>query len=309
MLLPEHVIMSLRERGEIWETAPGLVGLRGRARELMERIAFSLAELANEETGDEWSVPSGISFSTLERAQYFASFPQWLTAASHLSDDSSLLEEIAMSKSPGCTARKAMQEPDAALSPAVCYHTYERLAGQRVPSPTLMTAEGVCWRYEGDRLAPLERGWAFRMREIVCLGTPAEVEDFRQRWMLRAVAFAESLGLTVETVQATDPFFAPTARGKAALQRIKALKHELIVRFPNGRSLAIASFNNHERFFGESFAISLDNGDAAASACVAFGIERWLLAVLATNGVATGDYETEFGWSPSTPGTIGAGLR
>lgn len=309
MLLPEQVITSLRERGEIWETAPGLVGLRGRARELMERIAFSLAELANEETGDEWSIPAGISFATLERAQYFASFPQWLTAASHLSDDSSVLADIATSDSPGSAAREAMQAPEAALSPAVCYHTYERLAGQSVTSPTLMTAEGVCWRHEGDRLAQLERGWAFRMREIVCLGAPAEVEEFRQRWMLRAVAFAESLGLAVETVQATDPFFAPTARGKAALQRIKALKHELIVRFPNDRSLAIASFNNHERFFGESFGISLDSGDVAASACVAFGIERWLLAVLATNGVVTGDYETEFGWSPNTLGTIGAGLR
>jgi seryl-tRNA synthetase len=309
MLLPEEVIGVLRERGEIWETTPGLVGFRGSARAMLERIAFSLAELANEETSDEWSVPSGISFATLERAQYFASFPQWLTAASHLSDDSSVLEGIAGSDSPGSTARGAMQQPDAALSPAVCYHTYERLARHRVSSPTLMTAEGVCWRHEGDRLAQLERGWAFRMREIVCLGTLVEVEEFRQRWMLRATAFGESLGLTVETVQATDPFFAPTARGKAVLQRLKALKHELIVRFPDGRSLAIASFNNHERFFGESFEISLESGEAAASGCVAFGIERWLLAVLAANGVTAEDDVTEFGWSANTNGTIGAGLR
>jgi seryl-tRNA synthetase len=309
MLLPEEVISALRHRGEIWETTPGLIGIRGSARALMERIAFSLAELANEETADEWSVPSGISFATLERAQYFASFPQWLTAASHLSDDSSVLEAIAGSDSPTSSARAAMQKPDAALSPAVCYHTYERLAGQSVSSPTLMTAEGVCWRHEGARLAPLERGWAFRMREVVCIGTLAEVEEFRQRWMVRAALFAESLGLTVETVQATDPFFAPTARGKAVLQRIKALKHELIVRFPDGRSLAIASFNNHERFFGESFQISLASGQAAASGCVAFGIERWLLAVLAANGIGTEDNATEFGWSANTHGTIGAGLR
>ena len=309
MLLPEEVICTLRQRGEIWETTPGLIGIRGRARALLERIAFSLAELANEETTDEWSVPSGISFATLERAQYFASFPQWLTAASHLSDDPSVLETIAGSDSPGSSARAAMQEPDAALSPAVCYHTYERLAGQSVLSPTLMTAEGVCWRHEGDRLAPLERGWAFRMREIVCLGTPVAVEEFRQRWIARATAFAESLGLNVETVQATDPFFAPTARGKAVLQSIKALKHELIVRFPDGRALAIASFNNHERFFGDSFGISLESGEVAASGCVAFGIERWLLAVLAVNGTGAEANSTEFGWSANTLSTIGAGLR
>ena len=97
-----------------------------------------------------------------------------------------------------------------------------------VTSPTLMTAEGVCWRHEGDRLSPLERGWAFRMREIVCIGSDYYVEDFRQRWMIRAMDFARSFGLEPEMTLATDPFFAPTARGKAALQRMKALKHELV---------------------------------------------------------------------------------
>ena len=285
MLRPEEVISILRERDELWETAPGLVGLRGRARSIIERIAGSLADIAHEETGGEWSVPSGISFETLERAQYFASFPQWLTAASHLSSNDDVLERIATSDSPASAAKGAMERPDAALSPAVCYHTYEALAGQCVTSPTLMTAEGVCWRHEGDRLSPLERGWAFRMREIVCIGSDYYVEAFRQRWMTRAMDFAFSLGLEPEISIASDPFFAPTARGKAALQQIKALKHELLVRFPDGRSMAIASFNNHERFFGKAFDISLVGRTTAASACVAFGIERWLLALLAARGV------------------------
>jgi seryl-tRNA synthetase len=285
MLRPDEVVLMLRERDQLWETAPGLVGLRGNARSLMERIAFALAELAREETDDEWAVPSGISFETLERAQYFASFPQWLTAASHLSSDEMVLERIATSDSPACSARSAMMRPDAALSPAVCYHTYEALAGRHIVSPAVMTAEGVCWRHEGDRLSPLERSWAFRMREIVCVGSDYDVEAFRQRWMTHALDFARSLGLDPEIAIATDPFFAPTARGKEVLQRIKSLKHELVVRFPDDRTMAIASFNNHEQFFGESFGISLAGGKPAASACVAFGIERWLLALLAARGV------------------------
>lgn len=285
MLRPEEVTSILRQHGQLWETTSGLIGLRGTARALLERIARSLAELAGEETDDEWTVPSGIAFDTLQRAEYFASFPQWLTAASHLSGDPAVLERIASNPEPAAAARRAMEPPDAVLSPAVCYHTYEALAGRCLESPAVMTAEGVCWRYEGDRFAPLERGWAFRMREIVCIGTSTEVEEFRQRWMEKARAFAESLGLTVEIIVATDPFFAPTARGKAALQRIKALKHELVVRFPDGRAMAIASFNNHERFFGESFGISLEGGETATSGCVAFGLERWLLAVLVAHGV------------------------
>ena len=285
MLRPDDVISTLRERGELWESARGLIGLRGPTRELMRAISSALAELAREETSDEWDVPPGIALETLERAGYFESFPQWLTVASHLSDDESVLERIASSASPASEARRSVEKPDAALSPAVCYHTYKALAGRCLTSPTLMTAEGVCWRHEGDRLTPLERGWAFRMREIVCLGTEADVEEFRQRWIVNASAFAESLGLVTEIVTASDPFFAPTARGKAALQRIKSLKHELVVHFspPGGRPMAIASFNNHERFFGEAFNISLDTGETAASGCVAFGLERWLLAVLAAD--------------------------
>ena len=123
------------------------------------------------------------------------------------------------------------------------------------------------------------------MREIVCIGADGDVEEFRQRWMVTASAFAESLGLTTEIVAASDPFFAPTGRGKAALQRIKSLKHEMVVHFPDGRPMAIASFNNHEHFFGEAFGISVESGGTAASACVAFGIERWLLAVLVDDNV------------------------
>ena len=37
-------------------------------------------------------------------------------------------------------------------------------------------------------------------------------------------------------------------------------------------------------FFGEAFGIRLPDGSAAASACVAFGIERWTLAFLAAHG-------------------------
>src|SRR5215210_6734296 len=148
MLLPDEVISILRDRGELWESERGLVGIKGEARILLEHIGRALADLAREETDDEWNVPSGLSFETLERAEYFASFPQWLTAASHLSSDENDLRRIAQSRSPASVARGSMKRADAALSPAVCYHTYAHLAGHCLSSPTVMTAEGTCWRHE-----------------------------------------------------------------------------------------------------------------------------------------------------------------
>jgi len=95
---------------------------------------------------------------------------------------------------------------------------------------------------------------------------------------------ASSLGLEHRIVIATDPFFAPTARGKKLLQRVKGLKHELMLPVGDGREIAAASFNNHEAFFGECFDIRQAGGEPAVSGCVAFGLERWLLAYLVAHG-------------------------
>jgi hypothetical protein len=128
------------------------------------------------------------------------------------------------------------------------------------------------------------------MREIVCVGAERDVKDFLDRSVERVGALEQALGLRCELVAASDPFFAPSGRGRAALQRIKGLKHELEFRFADGRPLAIASFNDHELFFGETFGISLADRSPAWSGCVAFGLERWLLAILATHGVDPGGW-------------------
>ena len=284
MLQPERVISDLRLSGWLWDAGPGLIGLRGPVLSLLREIERELEALARLETVEEWRTPAGISFETLERAQYFASFPQWLTTASHLSGDDAVLQEIATSRSPATAARNAVSAPETVLPPAVCYHTYAAMAGAVVDTPELMSAQAVCWRHEGGRLAALERGWAFTMREIVCLGSQVDVKALLDRSITRTQSFARELGLDVKLEEANDPFFAPTSRGRAALQRIKGLKQELVINFPDGRPLAIASFNDHETFFGDAFAISLSTGGPASSGCAAFGLERWLLAVLVTHG-------------------------
>lgn len=287
MLRPEHVVAELRARGELWEVSPGVVGMRGQLAGLYRSVSTAIGDMA---TQDEWSMPAVISFATLERAQYFDSFPHWLTAASHLRDDETSLERVASAKHPGMEAARSLEVASNALPPAVCYHTYAAMANTTIDSPVIMTAEETCWRHEGSRLAALERGWAFRMREIVFLGRFDEAEAFRKNQIENVSAFAESIGLKTRMELATDPFFAPTARGKALLQLVKALKHELIVDRPDGTSLAISSFNNHERFFGDAFGIRLSSGESATTACAAFGIERWMLAILMTHGVDSSNW-------------------
>jgi seryl-tRNA synthetase len=281
----DGIIEALKATGELFEPAPGLVGLAGGARAHLARLDALLAATCRAESRDEWSVPAALPLAVLQRADYFASFPQWLTVATHLTDDASALERIARSEHPAHAVSDSCVAPSVALPPAVCYHVYAALADTTVSAPRTVTAQGCCWRHEGDRLRVLERGWSFTMREIVCIGTEAECVAFRDRGIAVARAFAARLGLDGEVVQAEDPFFAPTGRARAVLQRLRELKQELRLPIGDGDTVAAASFNLHDRFFGEAFDIRLRDGSPAFTACVAFGLERWLLASLVAAAV------------------------
>ena len=69
------------------------------------------------------------------------------------------------------------------------------------------------------------------------------------------------------------------------MQQIKGLKVELRARMNvKGTPLAISSFNRHETFFSRRFGFRLEDGTDAYSGCVAFGLERWALALAVTLG-------------------------
>jgi hypothetical protein len=129
------------------------------------------------------------------------------------------------------------------------------------------------------------------MREGVAVGDEESVAAFRARGLERAGALAASLGLDAALEEATDPFFRPTARGRELLQRLKGLKQELRLPVGDG-SDAAASFYLHDLFFGDAFDIRLAVGSPGASACVAYGIERWLLAFLAAHGTSARHWPT-----------------
>jgi seryl-tRNA synthetase len=281
------IIEELRARGELWEPARGLVAMRGEPLARFLDIESLIASGCRSQTDDEWRVPAALALSVLERADYFASFPQWLSLATHLSDDPRALETIAAA-GPGRASQAAAAAAvpaTTALPPAVCYHVYDRLAGSVIDAPRIVTAQGCCWRHEGQQRSALERGWAFTMRELVCVGTESQCAAFRARGVSLAQSIATRLGLRGQLVDAEDPFFAPTARARGLLQRIKGLKQELRLDVGDGETVACASFNLHERFFGEAFDIRLPDGSPAFTACVAFGLERWLLAALVASRV------------------------
>ena len=279
----DRVVATLRERGELWEPMPGVTAMRGDVAQLSRALEHAIASLCGIETRDDWAVPPAIDFGTLARADYFTSFPQWLTVASHLNDDTDTLRAVAEHNDPALAVGGALAPPKAVLNPAVCYHVYSGLSGSVLDGPRFVTVQAPCWRHENSHAA-LERGWTFTMREIVCLGSMIDARAFLVRAIDRVWDFARALGLQGAIEVATDPFFAPAARAKQLLQQLMELKHELLFPIDAHRRMAASSFNLHGPFFGDAFDITLPTGEPVTTACVAFGLERWLLAFLVRHG-------------------------
>jgi hypothetical protein len=113
------------------------------------------------------------------------------------------------------------------------------------------------------------------MREIVCLGPVEAVRSHLLSMKRKILDFCARLELPVTIEVASDPFFERSGE-RATMQRLFPVKEEVVHR----GSTAIASLNFHRNFFGERCSISTADGQAAFTGCVAFGIERWLHALL-----------------------------
>lgn len=285
----ERIVDVLKARGDVWEPRTGIVGLRGDTLTLAVSLERGFRHIANEGSFGEWRIPAGLRMESLAQAKYFESFPQWLTVVGHLDENPSVLETVSSAHDPVEAAAEASTLPGIALSPALCYHTYEAISGTTVDS-LRMASYGTCWRHEGDQTSTLERGWAFTMFELVQVGSAAEVDEFRSWGTEQARLLATSLGLPHEITSATDPFYAPTARGQMLLQQLKGLKTEMLLDVGDGRTVAASSFNDHQQFFGECFDIRLQNDEPASTGCVAFGLERWILAFMVTHGPDRADW-------------------
>ena len=157
------------------------------------------------------------------------------------------------------------------LSPAVCYHTYAQMARSVIREGVAVTARGKCFRRESGT-SPGVRQVEFEMREIVLLGPPSWVDESAERAKEQVELLARDMGLSGDWQVAEDPFFLPSAAGKALMQRLMQVKREY--QLDEGH-LAVASVNRHGAFFGQRFAITTPTGNPIHTACIAVGLDRW----------------------------------
>jgi len=256
---------------------------------LFEQVIDALSALISKyrlPDAEVFRFPPVMSRAQVEKSGYLKSFPHLLGCVSCLHGTETEIRAVTEASGAGKEWVGALRATDLILAPAACYPIYPMVAGRgAVPTGGLrfdVTCD--CFRHESTH--ELGRLQSFRMREYVCVGTPDEVVDFRERWKTRAEELAVLLALPHQTTAASDPFFGRVGKMMAVSQVEQELKFELLIPINSAENpTACMSFNYHQGHFGEIWGIETATGGLAHTACVAFGMDRLGLAVFATHGI------------------------
>ncbi|WP_309055986.1 hypothetical protein [Streptomyces sp.] len=257
---------AVRTSGGLAALEDGPTRLAGTLEEVLTRWARDLGATA-------LTLPPLLPVADLAALDVYRNFPQLALVSSTLDIAGHGSEGIERQADAGRFGPAVLAAADLALPSSACYGVYLHFRNRRTaPDGDLVSVMGQCFRNE-DHYDGLRRLKAFRMREVVALGTPDQVADHLDRAARFLETLAEALGLPLERRAASDPFY-DRSGSRAAFQRVVPVKHEYVY-----QGTAVASVNSHFVFFGERCAITTADGAVASTSCVGFGLERWLHAL------------------------------
>ena len=265
---------------------PGIYG-QGPAFSLVrEGLTAAIERIAAPDRAEPLRFPPLFSRFQLETNGYLASFPHLAGSVfSFAGNDAQALEQEAVaSRHDDWSGFQTMT--DVVVLPAACYPVYPEVARRGPLGPDGATIDtGSAWVFRNEASGDPARMQNFHMYEFVRIASPEAVARFRNDWLGRTTALFERLGLQASSEVAADPFFGRAGRMLAANQLEQELKFELVALVGGPEPTAIASFNYHEDHFTAIYGIAYADGRTAHTGCVAFGIERIVLALLRANGL------------------------
>jgi seryl-tRNA synthetase len=265
---------------------PGVYGRGADFEDVRERFDAYVSRAAAPEAPEVLRFPPVLPREQLERTGYLKSFPH--LAGTVFAFEGS--EAQARAQADRAAAHEDWSDhqhmSDLVLMPAVCYPVYPAIA-RRGPLPAggVTIDPGGSYAFRKEPSGDPARLQMFHMRELVRIAEPETVQAWRDGWRDRALELLRALRLDADFDVASDPFFGRSGRMMAASQREQALKFEILVPIAGPEPTAVASFNYHQEHFAALYRIATADGAVAHTACLGFGHERIVLALLTTHGL------------------------
>ncbi|MGH3862062.1 MaoC/PaaZ C-terminal domain-containing protein [Actinokineospora sp.] len=197
---PAGVVPALTDRGLAW--------LSHHQVEILTQLDEMVLDWAVAAGARKAMLPALLPVADLAALDVYRNFPHLAMVATTLRVHGEPGEpgETTVRDTADSVPAEALGDAELALPSTVCYGVYVGHKNTRLDGDKLVTALGTCFRNE-TRYEGLRRLAAFRMREVVALGTPEHVRAHLLRFSDLTLAFAKEAGLSVERKAASDPFF------------------------------------------------------------------------------------------------------
>ena len=287
---PDRVVGGLDRGGHLIPSGvPGVYGrgsdyedVRGRFDAYVTRVAVDAGE-----TPEVLRFPPVLPRKQIEELGYLENFPH--LAGSVFAFEGKELDARAMAETAGAHGDWSghLHQSELCLTPAVCYPVYPAIArrgdpprGRRDDRPGRLLRLPPRALRRPCAAADVPHARAGPDRRAGGRADVARPAGATARWQLLL-----RLGLDAEFDVANDPFFGRSGRMMAASQREQALKFEILVQIAGDEPTAIASFNYHQDHFTGIYGIETADGGRAHTACLGFGHERIVLALMKTHGL------------------------
>jgi seryl-tRNA synthetase len=265
---------------------PGVYGRSGAFEDV--RLAFDalVTRTAAIDAPEVLTFPPVLPRKQLEISGYLGSFPHLAGSLFAFGGDERQAKELEATAGGHGDWSGFLAMTDLVLTPAACYPVYPHVASRGpLPAGGVTIDPGDAYVFRHEPAGDPARLQMFHMRELVRIAEPDVVASWRDAWRDRALELLLRVGLDARFDVASDPFFGRAGRMMAASQREQALKFEILVPIAGPEPTAVASFNYHRDHFTSRYGIALEGGGEAHTACLGFGHERIVLALLRRHGL------------------------
>lgn len=268
----------------------GQVSFSQKGKILMDIFDDFFRDIAISLGAEEKLYPALIPVRKYSKTGYLKKTPQYAIFCGCVKDDLTLIDSTDNAVHHG-TVHKIIKEPEFALSPSACFHTYIEYSGQELSNNTVITFKQNVFRNEG-RLNYNEIGRLcdYHVREIVMIGSDEFTISCRDRIIEKVVEIMECWGIEGDISLASDSFVMPKMQVYRKIQRIDKSKYEMHMNVAEKKVISTASFNLHGKAFTDPFNIKVKGVDNTVTGCVGFGLQRWIIAFFCQYGFDEGNW-------------------